>query len=293
MSEEKNTPKLKKGLAQMLKGGVIMDVVNAEHAKIAEEAGAVAVMALERVPSDIRKDGGVARMSDPKMIKEIMEVVSIPVMAKVRIGHVVEAQILESLGVDYIDESEVLTPADNKYHVDKSKFKVPFVCGSRNLGEALRRISEGAAMIRTKGEAGTGNVVEAVNHMRTLNEGISALKEMSEEEMAEFARTERVTIELVKETRDLGRLTVVNFAAGGIATPADAALMMQLGCDGIFVGSGIFKSSNPPATAKAIVEATMHYEDAAMLAKLSEGLGSAMAGLEMDGLEQKYAERGW
>ena len=290
---KKNTPKLKKGLAQMLKGGVIMDVVNAEHAKIAEDAGAVAVMALERVPSDIRRDGGVARMSDPKMVKGIMKAVSIPVMAKARIGHFVEAQILESLGVDYIDESEVLTPADEQYHVDKSEFKVPFVCGSRNLGEALRRIDEGAAMIRTKGEAGTGNVVEAVRHMRSLNEGIEALKEMKEASLKKFARNERVPLSLVKEVRKLGRLTVVNFAAGGIATPADASMMMQLGCDGIFVGSGIFKSSNPPVRAKAIVEATMHYDDPAVLAKCSEGLGEAMDSLEIDGLEQKYAERGW
>ncbi|MBT7736633.1 pyridoxal 5'-phosphate synthase lyase subunit PdxS [Candidatus Peregrinibacteria bacterium] len=289
----KNTPKLKKGLAQMMKGGVIMDVVNAEQAKIAEDAGAVAVMALERVPSDIRRDGGVARMSDPKMIKEIIEITSIPVMAKVRIGHFVEAQILESLEVDYIDESEVLTPADEQYHVDKSKFKVPFVCGARNLGEALRRIDEGACMIRTKGEAGTGNVVEAVRHMRTITEQIEALKEMSESELNEFAVKERVPVELVKETNELGRLTVVNFAAGGIATPADASLMMQLGCDGIFVGSGIFKSSNPPARAKAIVEAVLHFEDPAVLAKCSEGLGEAMDSLEIDGLEQKYAERGW
>jgi pyridoxal 5'-phosphate synthase pdxS subunit len=289
----KNTPKLKKGLAQMLKGGVIMDVVNAEQAKIAEEAGAVAVMALERVPSDIRKQGGVARMSDPKMIKEIMKAVTIPVMAKVRIGHFVEAQILESLGVDYIDESEVLTPADMKYHVDKSQFKVPFVCGCRNLGEALRRINEGAAMIRTKGEAGTGNVVEAVTHMRQLLEGIAALKKMNEAALKKYAKEERVPVELVKEVKKLGKLTVVNFAAGGIATPADAAMMMQLGCDGIFVGSGIFKSSNPRARAKAIVTAALHFNDPAILAKCSEGLGEAMESLEMDKLEQKYADRGW
>ena len=277
----------------MMKGGVIMDVVNAEQAKIAEDAGAVAVMALERVPSDIRRDGGVARMSDPKMIKEIMAVTSIPVMAKVRIGHFVEAQILESLGVDYIDESEVLTPADEQYHVDKSKFKVPYVCGARNLGEALRRIDEGACMIRTKGEAGTGNVVEAVRHMRTITGEIESLKEMSDGALNEFAVKERVPVQLVKETCELGRLTVVNFAAGGIATPADASMMMQLGCDGIFVGSGIFKSSNPPARAKAIVEAVLHYEDPAVLAKCSEGLGEAMDSLEIEGLEQKYAERGW
>lgn len=277
----------------MLKGGVIMDVVNAEQAKIAEAAGAVAVMALERVPSDIRKQGGVARMSDPKLIKEIMKAVSIPVMAKVRIGHFVEAQILEALGADYIDESEVLTPADEKYHVDKSKFKIPFVCGARNLGEALRRIAEGAAMIRTKGEAGTGNVVEAVRHMRTMNEEIAALKKMNEKELKNFAGKERVPLELVKETKRLGRLVVVNFAAGGIATPADAAMMMQLGCDGIFVGSGIFKSSNPKVRAKAIVEATLHFDNPAIIAKCSEGLGEAMESLEIDKLEQKYAERGW
>lgn len=289
----KNTPKLKKGLAQMLKGGVIMDVVNAKQAKIAEEAGAVAVMALERVPSDIRRDGGVARMSDPKMIKEIMKAVSIPVMAKIRIGHFVEAQILESLGVDYIDESEVLTPADNKYHVDKLKFKVPFVCGCRNLGEALRRINEGAAMIRTKGEAGTGNVVEAVTHMRSLNEEIEKLGKMDESQMKRYAKAERVPLDLVKAVKRLKRLTVVNFAAGGIATPADSAMMMQLGCDGIFVGSGIFKSSNPSARAKAIVYATMHYDNPKILAKCSEGLGEAMESLEIESLKQKYADRGW
>jgi len=289
----KNTPKLKKGLAQMLKGGVIMDVVNADQAKIAERAGAVAVMALERVPSDIRRDGGVARMSDPKMIKEIMKAVSIPVMAKVRIGHFVEAQILEALGIDYIDESEVLTPADNKYHVTKSDFKVPFVCGATNLGEAMRRVNEGAAMIRTKGEAGTGNVVEAVRHMRMVMEETAALKKMSEAELKAYAKKERVPVELVKEVRRLGRLPVVNFAAGGIATPADAALMMQLGCDGVFVGSGIFKSSDPARRARAIVEATMHYDDPEILAKASEGLGEAMPGQEIDKLETKYAGRGW
>ncbi len=290
---QKNTPKLKKGLAQMLKGGVIMDVVNAEQAKIAEKAGAVAVMALERVPSDIRRDGGVARMSDPKMIKEIMKAVSIPVMAKVRIGHFVEAQILEAIGIDYIDESEVLTPADNKYHVDKSKFKVPYVCGAKNLGEALRRISEGAAMIRTKGEAGTGNVVEAVTHMQTMTEEIAALKGMKAPALKAWAKKERISVQLLEEVKKLGRLPVVNFAAGGIATPADAALMMQMGCDGVFVGSGIFKSSNPAVRAKAIVEATMHYNDPVILAKVSEGLGEAMPGLEIGGLDTKYAERGW
>lgn len=290
---QKNTPKLKKGLAQMLKGGVIMDVVNADQARIAEKAGAVAVMALERVPSDIRRDGGVARMSDPKMIKEIMKAVSIPVMAKVRIGHFVEAQILEAIGIDYIDESEVLTPADNKYHVDKSKFKVPYVCGAKNLGEALRRISEGAAMIRTKGEAGTGNVVEAVTHMQTMTEEIAALKGMKAPALKAWAKKERISVQLLEEVKKLGRLPVVNFAAGGIATPADAALMMQMGCDGVFVGSGIFKSSNPAVRAKAIVEATMHYNDPVILAKVSEGLGEAMPGLEIGGLDTKYAERGW
>lgn len=285
---EKNTVKLKKGLAQMLKGGVIMDVVDADQARIAEEAGAVAVMALERVPSDIRRDGGVARMSDPKMIREIVEVATIPVMAKVRIGHFAEAQILQSIGIDYIDESEVLTPADEKYHVDKNSFDVPFVCGACNLGEALRRIAEGACMIRTKGEAGTGNVVEAVRHMRCITEEIAGL-----DDVEAFAKKERVDVELVKEVRELGRLPVVNFAAGGIATPADAALMMQLGCDGIFVGSGIFKSSNPPAMAKAIVEATMNYKDPVVLERVSRGLGDAMAGLEIDQLDQKYAGRGW
>lgn len=277
----------------MLKGGVIMDVVNADQARIAEKAGAVAVMALERVPSDIRRDGGVARMSDPKMIKEIMKAVSIPVMAKVRIGHFVEAQILEAIGIDYIDESEVLTPADNKYHVDKSKFKVPYVCGAKNLGEALRRISEGAAMIRTKGEAGTGNVVEAVTHMQTMTEEIAALKGMKAPALKAWAKKERISVQLLEEVKKLGRLPVVNFAAGGIATPADAALMMQMGCDGVFVGSGIFKSSNPAVRAKAIVEATMHYNDPVILAKVSEGLGEAMPGLEIGGLDTKYAERGW
>ncbi|MFA7685189.1 MAG: pyridoxal 5'-phosphate synthase lyase subunit PdxS [Candidatus Gracilibacteria bacterium] len=289
----KNTVKLKRGLAQMLKGGVIMDVVNAEQAVIAEEAGAVAVMALERVPADIRKQGGVARMSDPKMIKAIMKAVTIPVMAKVRIGHFAEAQILQVLGVDYVDESEVLTPADMKYHVEKSKFEVPFVCGARDLGEALRRINEGAAMIRTKGEAGTGNVVEAVTHMRKMNDDIAAVKKMNESALKKYAKEQRVPVELVKEVKKSGELPVVNFAAGGIATPADAAMMMQLGCDGIFVGSGIFKSSNPRERAKAIVEATLHFDHPDVLAKCSEGLGEAMESLEMDKLEQKYAERGW
>lgn len=285
--------RLNKGLAQMLKGGVIMDVVTAEHAKIAEDAGAVAVMALERVPSDIRKEGGVARMSDPKLIKEIIKAVSIPVMAKIRIGHFVEAQILEALGVDYIDESEVLTPADPFGHVDKSKFKVPFVCGATNLGEALRRVNEGACMIRTKGEAGTGNVIEAVRHWKKIQEEISALKKMSDSDLKKFAKEMRVPVELVKETKKLGRLTVVNFAAGGIATPADAAMMMQLGCDGVFVGSGIFKSENPKKMAKAIVDATMNFNKPKILAKVSENLGSAMESLQIEGLEVKLAERGW
>ena len=277
----------------MLKGGVIMDVVTAEHARIAEEAGAVAVMALERVPSDIRKTGGVSRMSDPKLIKEIMDAVSIPVMAKIRIGHFVEAQILESLGVDYIDESEVLTPADPFEHVDKSKFKVPFVCGATNLGEALRRINEGACMIRTKGEAGTGNVVEAVRHWKAIKSKIDELKSKSSTELQELAKEMRVPVELVKETRKLGRLPVVNFAAGGIATPADAAMMMQLGCDGVFVGSGIFKSENPVKMAKAIVDATMNFDKPDILAKVSEDLGSAMESLQIEELDVKLAERGW
>lgn len=289
----KNTPKLKKGLAQMLKSGVIMDVVNAKQAKIAEKAGAVAVMALERVPSDIRRDGGVARMSDPKMIKEIMKAVSIPVMAKVRIGHFVEAQILESLGIDYIDESEVLTPADEKFHVNKSKFKVPFVCGATNLGEALRRINEGAAMIRTKGEAGTGNVVEAVKHWRKIKEELDSLQDMTEAKMKIYAKEIRVPIDLLKEVKKLKRLPVVNFAAGGIATPADAALMMQLGCDGVFVGSGIFKSQNPEKMARAIVEATLHFDKPEIIAKVSEGLGGCMESFEISKLEQKFAGRGW
>ena len=288
-----NTPTLKKGLAQMLKGGVIMDVVNPQQAIIAEKAGAVSVMALERVPSDIRKDGGVARMSDPKMIREIQAAVSIPVMAKVRIGHFVEAQILEALEVDYIDESEVLTPADEKFHIDKSKFKIPFVCGATNLGEALRRISEGAAMIRTKGEAGTGNVVEAVKHIRTINAEIAALQKMNETALNKYAKSIRTPLALVKEVKKLGRLPVVNFAAGGVATPADAALLMQLGCDGVFVGSGIFKSSQPEKMAKAIVEATMNFDKPEILAKVSEGLGEAMKGLEIATLETKLATRGW
>ena len=290
---EKNTEKLKKGLAQMLKGGVIMDVVDAEQARIAEDAGAVSVMALERVPSDIRKDGGVARMSDPAMIQGIIDAVTIPVMAKARIGHFVEAQILQKMGVDYIDESEVLTPADMKYHIDKEEFEVPFVCGARNLGEALRRIEEGAAMIRTKGEAGTGNVVEAVRHMRQTNEDIDLVQSLGRGKMKKWAEENRVSYEIVRETAELGRLPVVNFAAGGIATPADAALMMQLGCDGVFVGSGIFKSSNPPEMAKAIVEATLHFNKPETLVRVSTGLGAAMQSLEIDQIEQKFAERGW
>jgi pyridoxal 5'-phosphate synthase pdxS subunit len=285
--------KLNKGLAQMLKGGVIMDVVTSEHARIAEEAGAVAVMALERVPSDIRKTGGVARMSDPKLIKEIMDAVSIPVMAKIRIGHFVEAQILEALGVDYIDESEVLTPADPFEHVDKNKFKVPFVCGATNLGEALRRINEGACMIRTKGEAGTGNVIEAVRHWKKIQEEIKKLENLKTSELEILAKEMRVPFELAKETQKLGRLTVVNFAAGGIATPADAAMMMQLGCDGVFVGSGIFKSENPVKMAKAIVDATMNFNNPEILAKVSEDLGSAMESLRIEELDVKLAERGY
>lgn len=287
------TPRLKKGLAEMLKGGVIMDVVNPAQAVIAEKAGAVAVMALERVPSDIRKDGGVARMSDPKMIRGIQKAVTIPVMAKVRIGHFVEAQILESLAIDYIDESEVLTPADEQFHVDKSKFKVPFVCGATNLGEAARRIAEGAAMIRTKGEAGTGNVVEAVRHIRTINAEIAALQKMSPAAVKKYAAEIRTPLALVEEIKKLGRLPVVNFAAGGVATPADAALLMQLGCDGVFVGSGIFKSKNPAKMARAIVLATMNFHDAKILAQVSEGLGEAMKGLEISTLTTKLAGRGW
>ncbi len=287
----RGTFRLKKGLAEMLKGGVIMDVVTAEQAKIAEKAGAVAVMALERVPSDIRKEGGVARMADPKKIKEIMKAVTIPVMAKVRIGHIAEAQILEHLGVDYIDESEVLTPADTK-HVDKSKFKIPFVCGARNLGEALRRINEGAAMIRTKGEAGTGNIVEAVRHISMIHEEIKKLRYMSRNEIHREAANMKAPFELVEITKNLQRLPVVNFAAGGIATPADAALMMLLGADGIFVGSGIFKSENPAKTAKAVVEATTHFNRPEIVAKVSEGLGEPMKGIEIDKLELKMQERG-
>lgn len=292
---DKGTLTVKTGLAEMLKGGVIMDVTTPEQAKIAEEAGACAVMALERVPADIRAAGGVARMADPTIIKSIMEVVTIPVMAKVRIGHFVEAQILDHLGVDYIDESEVLTPADEQYHIDKHSFKVPFVCGARNLGEALRRIGEGAAMIRTKGEPGTGNVVEAVRHMRMVMGEIRLLQNMPREELMSAAKEMGAPYELVLEVAELGRLPVVNFAAGGIATPADAALMMQLGCDGIFVGSGVFKSDNPAARAKAIVAATTHYKDPGILAEVSRDLGEAMPGLEIASIlpEQRMQDRGW
>ncbi len=295
MEKETGTIAVKRGLAQMLKGGVIMDVVSPEQARIAEEAGACAVMALERVPADIRAQGGVARMADPELILSIMDAVTIPVMAKCRIGHFVEAQILEALGVDFIDESEVLTPADEEHHIDKTKFKVPFVCGCRNLGEALRRIAEGAAMIRTKGEAGTGNVVEAVRHMRAVWSEIRRLQNMREEELMAAAKEMGAPYELVKEVAELGRLPVVNFAAGGIATPADAALMMQLGADGVFVGSGIFKSSDPPRRARAIVEAVAHYDDPAILAEVSKGLGEPMRGIEISRIPEaeRLAARGW
>lgn len=282
-----------KNLAQMLKGGVIMDVTNKEEAIIAEKAGACAVMALERVPSDIRKEGGVARMSDPKMIKEIQESVSIPVMAKVRIGHFVEAQILEALNIDFIDESEVLTPADNKYHIAKDDFKVPFVCGATNIGEALRRIGEGASMIRTKGEAGTGDVVNAVTHMRTMMEQIREIQRAPKEELMTIAKNYGAPYDLVKYVWENGKLPVVNFAAGGIATPADAALMMQLGSDGVFVGSGIFKSGNPEKRARAIVLATTYYNDPVKLAEVSEDLGAPMSGIAASEVQVKYEERGW
>jgi len=280
---------VKAGLAQMLKGGVIMDVTTAEQALIAEQAGACAVMALEKIPADIRATGGVARMSDPKIIKEIQNAVTIPVMAKCRIGHFVEAQILENIGIDYIDESEVLTIADDENHINKHKFKVPFVCGCRNLGEALRRISEGAAMIRTKGEAGTGNVVEAVRHARSVNREIRKLKTMDEDELYSYAKEIQVPIELVRETKEKGKLPVVNFAAGGVATPADAALMMQLGMDGVFVGSGIFKSGDPAKRAKAIVMAVTHYNNPEVLAQVSEDLGEAMVGLNTEQIVQKWS----
>jgi pyridoxal 5'-phosphate synthase pdxS subunit len=293
--QEKGTQKVKRGLAQMLKGGVIMDVVTPEQAKIAEDAGACAVMALERVPADIRVQGGVARMSDPDMIDGIIEAVSIPVMAKARIGHFVEAQILQALGVDFIDESEVLTPADVAHHIDKMKFTVPFVCGCRNLGEALRRINEGAAMIRTKGEAGTGDVVEAVRHARKVLGEIRRIQAMSEDELFTYAKDIQAPYYLVKETAELGQLPVVNFAAGGVATPADAALMMQLGVDGVFVGSGIFKSGNPAQRARAIVKAVTHYNDPAILADISRNLGEAMVGISVSAMpeEEKLAGRGW
>jgi pyridoxal 5'-phosphate synthase pdxS subunit len=291
----KGTWTLKTGLAQMLKGGVIMDVVTAEHAKIAEDAGAVAVMALERVPADIRAAGGVARMSDPEMIHAIMDAVTIPVMAKARIGHFVEAQVLEAIGVDYVDESEVLTPADLKHHIDKHAFKVPFVCGARELGEALRRINEGAAMIRSKGEAGTGNIVEAVTHIRAITEGISQLTELGPDALEKRADEYRVPVDLVRQVAKDGKLPVVLFCAGGIATPADAALMMQLGAEGNFVGSGIFKSADPARRAKAIVEATTHFRDAKLVAEVSRGLGEAMRGLSLDSIPapERLAVRGW
>jgi pyridoxal 5'-phosphate synthase pdxS subunit len=292
---DKSTWTTKTGLAQMLKGGVIMDVVTPEQARIAEEAGAVAVMALERVPADIRAQGGVARMSDPEMILGIMEAVTIPVMAKARIGHFVEAQILEALGIDYIDESEVLTPADEEHHINKHKFKVPFVCGCRNLGEALRRVAEGAAMLRTKGEAGTGDVVEAVRHARTVYTEIRRLKGMDEDELFTYAKNIQAPYDLVRSVAETGRMPVVNFAAGGIATPADAALMMQLGVDGVFVGSGIFKSGDPAKRARAIVEATTHYNEPEIIAEVSKGLGEPMVGINVSSLPQDklMAGRGW
>jgi pyridoxal 5'-phosphate synthase pdxS subunit len=292
---DKSTWTTQVGLAQMLKGGVIMDVVTPEQARIAEEAGAVAVMALERVPADIRVQGGVARMSDPELILQIMEAVTIPVMAKARIGHFVEAQILEALGIDYIDESEVLTPADEEHHINKHNYKVPFVCGCRNLGEALRRVTEGAAMLRTKGEAGTGDVVEAVRHARTVFGEVRRLKAMNEDELFTAAKNLQASYELVKQVAESGRLPVVNFAAGGIATPADAALMMQLGVDGVFVGSGIFKSGDPARRARAIVEATTHYNEPEIVAEVSKGLGEPMVGINVGSLSQDklMAGRGW
>ena len=295
MAIETGTDTVKRGLAQMLKGGVIMDVVTPEHAKIAEEAGACAVMALERVPADIRAAGGVARMADPDVIRRIMDTVSVPVMAKCRIGHFVEAQILEALGVDYIDESEVLTPADEEHHIEKHAFKVPFVCGCRDLGEALRRIGEGAAMIRTKGEAGTGDVVEAVRHMRSVMSSVRRLQSMPEDELMAEAKALNAPYDLVKETRELGRLPVVNFAAGGVATPADAALMMQLGADGVFVGSGIFKSSDPASRGHAIVKAVTNYNNPAILAEISRGLGDPMSGIAVNAMAEgdRLATRGW
>jgi len=295
MEQQTGTFAVKKGLAQMLKGGVIMDVVTPEHAKIAEDAGACAVMALERVPADIRAQGGVARMSDPGLILRIMDTVTIPVMAKCRIGHFVEAQILEALGVDYIDESEVLTPADEAHHINKHLFKIPFVCGCRNLGEALRRIGEGAAMIRTKGEAGTGDVVEAVRHARAVMGSIRQLQTMADEELMAFSKEIGAPYELVKETKELGRMPVVNFAAGGVATPADAALMMQLGVDGVFIGSGIFKSGDPARRAAAVVKAVTHYQDAGILAEVSKDLGEPMVGRNVSQMPEaeRLAGRGW
>ncbi|MBI0005021.1 MULTISPECIES: pyridoxal 5'-phosphate synthase lyase subunit PdxS [Gilliamella] len=295
MKQHTGTQTVKRGMAQMQKGGVIMDVVNAEQAKIAEQAGAVAVMALERVPSDIRAAGGVARMADPTIVEEVMKAVTIPVMAKARIGHIVEARILESMGVDYIDESEVLTPADEQYHLLKDEFTVPFVCGCRDLGEALRRIGEGASMLRTKGEPGTGNIVEAVRHMRRVNEQIRLVVGKSKDELMTFAKEIGAPYELVLQIKQLGKLPVVNFAAGGVATPADAALMMQLGADGVFVGSGIFKSQNPEKFAKAIVQATTYFDDYPRLAELSKGLGEAMKGIEISKLteSERMQDRGW
>jgi pyridoxal 5'-phosphate synthase pdxS subunit len=295
MNQVTGTQTVKRGMAQMQKGGVIMDVVNAEQAKIAEQAGAVAVMALERVPSDIRSAGGVARMADPTIVEQVMNAVSIPVMAKARIGHIIEARILESMGVDYIDESEVLTPADEQYHLLKDEFTVPFVCGCRDLGEALRRIGEGASMLRTKGEPGTGNIVEAVRHMRKVNEQIRLVVSKSKDELMTFSKEINAPYELILQIKQQGKLPVVNFAAGGIATPADAALMMQLGADGIFVGSGIFKSQNPEKFAKAIVQATTYFDDYPRLAQLSKGLGEAMKGIEISTLNQseRMQDRGW
>ena len=292
---ELGTDRVKRGMAEMQKGGVIMDVVNAEQAKIAEEAGAVAVMALERVPSDIRAAGGVARMADPRIIEEVLNAVSIPVMAKARIGHIVEARVLEAMGVDYIDESEVLTPADEEYHLLKSDYTVPFVCGCRDLGEAARRIGEGASMLRTKGEPGTGNIVEAVRHMRKVNAQVRKVVTMNEDELMTEAKLLGAPFELLLEIKRLGRLPVVNFAAGGVATPADAALMMQLGADGVFVGSGIFKSENPAKFARAIVEATTHYQDYKLIAELSKDLGTPMKGIEISSLapQDRMQERGW
>ncbi|MCG1024065.1 MULTISPECIES: pyridoxal 5'-phosphate synthase lyase subunit PdxS [Sutcliffiella] len=295
MTHQTGTDRVKRGMAEMQKGGVIMDVVNAEQARIAEEAGAVAVMALERVPADIRAAGGVARMADPTIVEEVMKAVSIPVMAKARIGHIVEARVLEAMGVDYIDESEVLTPADEEYHLDKRQYKVPFVCGCRDLGEAARRIGEGASMLRTKGEPGTGNIVEAVRHIRKVNAQVRKVVGMNEDELMTEAKLLGAPFELLLEIKRTGKLPVVNFAAGGIATPADAALMMQLGSDGVFVGSGIFKSENPAKFARAIVEATTHYEDYELIASLSKGLGTAMKGIEISTLlpENRMQERGW